>query len=193
MIAGVHCVALSATSVMRLMISPGAVSMNIEASPATGRKPRAVVPMNAASCGWSESRKTYVRSVTSAMARHPTQRPHARQRAVASAQRREPLPQRLELGAHALVFDHDALRARGVVVELRVGELLFQVALPCLALGDLDLEPGDLALAFLRGVLPGAVGSGRGRSLAGRGRRCGLAGAGRGLRRGRHRDARRFA
>ena len=32
---------------MRLMISPGAVSMNIDASPATGRKPRAVVPMNA--------------------------------------------------------------------------------------------------------------------------------------------------
>jgi len=39
------------------MMSPGAVSMNIEASPATGRKPRAVVPMNEASCGWRLSRK----------------------------------------------------------------------------------------------------------------------------------------
>jgi hypothetical protein len=67
MIAGVAAVALSATSVMRLITSPGAVSMNIEASPATGRNPRAVVPMNAASCGWSASRNTYVRSVTSAI------------------------------------------------------------------------------------------------------------------------------
>jgi len=58
MMAGVACVALRATSVMRLMMSPGAVSMNIEASKGTGRKPRAVVPMNAASCGCSESRKT---------------------------------------------------------------------------------------------------------------------------------------
>ena len=57
MIAGVDCVALRATSVMRLMMRPGAVSMSSEASPATGRKPRAVVPMNAASWGWRLSRK----------------------------------------------------------------------------------------------------------------------------------------
>ena len=57
MMAGVAAVALSATSVMRLITSPGAVSMNMDASPVTGRKPRAVVPMNAASCGCNESRK----------------------------------------------------------------------------------------------------------------------------------------
>ncbi len=57
MMAGVQLVALRATSVMRLMMSPGAVSMNIEATPATGRKPRAVVPMKAASWGCRSSRK----------------------------------------------------------------------------------------------------------------------------------------
>jgi len=38
MIAGVQLVALSATSISRLMMSPGAVWMNIDATPATGRK-----------------------------------------------------------------------------------------------------------------------------------------------------------
>ena len=58
MMAGVQRVALRATSMSRLMMSPGAVSMNIEATPATGRNPRAVVPMKAASWGWRSSRKT---------------------------------------------------------------------------------------------------------------------------------------
>src|SRR5688572_7144303 len=40
---------------------PGAISTHSDAWNGTGRKPRAVLPMNVACCGWSASRKQYVR------------------------------------------------------------------------------------------------------------------------------------
>src|SRR5262245_57427561 len=118
MIAGVAAVAFKATSVTRLITRPGAVSMNIDASPATGRNPRAVVPMNAASCGWSASRNTYVRRVTSAMvvatyaaravrATGRTGRRPAAARARRLSQLREPLPQRIDLRPRPLELGHD--------------------------------------------------------------------------------------
>src|SRR5688572_6456431 len=42
---------------------PGAISTHSDAWPGTGRNPREVFPMNVASCGWSASRKQYVRRV----------------------------------------------------------------------------------------------------------------------------------
>src|SRR4051812_29606205 len=44
------------------MAIPGAISTNSEATYGTGKYPREVVQMCAASCGCSESRKTYARS-----------------------------------------------------------------------------------------------------------------------------------
>ena len=41
---------------------PGAISTHSDAWNGTGKKPRAVLPMNVACCGWSASRKQYVRS-----------------------------------------------------------------------------------------------------------------------------------
>jgi hypothetical protein len=58
MMPGVVEVALSATSVRRLITRPGAVSMNRAATPPTGRYPRAVVPMNPASWSCMLSRNT---------------------------------------------------------------------------------------------------------------------------------------
>jgi hypothetical protein len=43
------------------MAIPGAISMKSDATYGTGKYPRQVVQMCAASCGWSESRKTYAR------------------------------------------------------------------------------------------------------------------------------------
>ena len=50
--------ALTATSVIRLISMPGAISIQSEASPGSGRKPCATVPRNAAYCVCNESRKT---------------------------------------------------------------------------------------------------------------------------------------
>src|SRR2546427_8720101 len=113
MMAGVVWVALSATSVTRLMMSPGAVSMNIEATPATGRNPRAVVPMKDASWGWRSSMKTYVRRVTSAMGRHDSHSARGRQRILLRVpsllELPESLPQGLELGPDAFVLADEVL------------------------------------------------------------------------------------
>ena len=49
---------LSAESMSWWIAMPGAISTNSEATPGTGKKPREVVPISAASCGCSESKKT---------------------------------------------------------------------------------------------------------------------------------------
>jgi len=49
---------LSATSVSRLISIPGEISTNSEASKASGMKPLAMVPKNAAYWGWRLSRNT---------------------------------------------------------------------------------------------------------------------------------------
>src|SRR4029079_11480422 len=86
----------------------------------------------------------------------------------ASAQLAEPLPQRLELGAHAVVLLDDGLRARGVVIQLGIDEL----RLECLdaRLSQLDLLLDASGLAFL--LLPaGARFTVFTRAIRGRGRR----------------------
>src|SRR5438046_516834 len=51
-------------SVTRLISMPGEISTKSDASPASGRKPCAIVPKKAAYCGCSESRNTYERRST---------------------------------------------------------------------------------------------------------------------------------
>src|SRR5450756_1609 len=60
-IPGLTDVVLRAMSVSRLISIPGDTSMVSDASPASGRKPWATVPRNAAYWAWRLSRKTYAR------------------------------------------------------------------------------------------------------------------------------------
>src|SRR5512140_3179524 len=60
-IPGLTVVDLSAMSVSRLISIPGDTSIESDASPASGRKPWATVPRNAAYCAWRLARKTYAR------------------------------------------------------------------------------------------------------------------------------------
>src|SRR5664279_217766 len=60
-IPGLTVVDLRAMSVSRLISIPGDTSIESDASPASGRKPWATVPRNAAYCAWRLSRKTYAR------------------------------------------------------------------------------------------------------------------------------------
>src|SRR5450759_583070 len=60
-IPGLTVVDLRAMSVSRLISIPGETSIESDASPASGRKPWATVPRNAAYCAWRLSRKTYAR------------------------------------------------------------------------------------------------------------------------------------
>src|SRR5664280_643297 len=60
-IPGLTVVDLRAMSVSRLISIPGDTSIESDASPASGKKPWATVPRNAAYCAWRLSRKTYAR------------------------------------------------------------------------------------------------------------------------------------
>src|SRR6266498_2568696 len=67
------------------------------------------------------------------------------------------LPQGLELGANPPVFGDNGLRARGVVIERRVGEQRLELANPRLAHLDLEFHAAKLALALLPGGSRGTV------------------------------------
>src|ERR1035437_6827440 len=60
-IPGLTVVDVRAMSVSRLISSPGDTSIESDASPASGRKPWATVPRNAAHCAWRLARQTYAR------------------------------------------------------------------------------------------------------------------------------------
>src|SRR5258705_6245044 len=61
----------------------------------------------------------------------------------------QPVPQRLDLGAQALVFGDDLLRAGGIVIQLGVCEPALERLDPRLARLNVLLDAGDLALALL--------------------------------------------
>src|SRR5262245_23305977 len=108
-----------------------------------------------------------------------------------SAQLLEPLPQRVELGLQTVVFGDAVLRARGVVVQLGVGEPRLDLLEPRLAPLDVALDALALAFAALALALRGAVAVRRARGRGRRGARRRLRGDGRLRRLPRRRGCRR--
>src|SRR5947207_12677655 len=100
---------------------PGAISTHSDAWNGTGRNPRAVLPMKVACCGWSASRKQYVRRTV------PIARGHASTRGFCRSTRRAAIAvacvARVRRDRARAMMAHDSMRARlaWVLFGLRAG------------------------------------------------------------------------